>query len=48
MVAAIGQEPDLGKTPIGHALQAFVATRATADEVVADVMGLESAAIDGR
>jgi hypothetical protein len=47
MRAAFGQQADLWEPPIGHVLQAFVATRAPADEVVADVMSLESAAVDG-
>jgi hypothetical protein len=45
--AALGQEPDLGKAPIGHVLQAFVAARSPADKIVTDVVGLEAAAIDG-
>ncbi len=49
MGATVGQDADLGESSIGHGLRAFVgAARASANEVVADVMGLEAAAVDGR
>jgi len=48
MRAAVDQQAGLRKAPIGQVLQAFVAPSASADEVVADVMGLEAAAVEGR
>ena len=45
--AAVGHEADLRKTPVGHAFQGLFATRAPSDEVVTDMMRLESAAIHG-
>ena len=48
MRAAVDQQAGLRKAPIGQVWQALVAPSASADEVVADVMGLEAAAVEGR
>lgn len=49
MSPTVGQDSDLGESSIGHGLQVFVGpARASANKVVADVMGLKAAAVDGR
>lgn len=47
MVSAIDQQADLRKMAICHARNAFVAAGAAAHEIVADVVGLEAAAVEG-
>lgn len=47
MVSAIDQQADLRKMAIRHARNAFVAAGAAAHEIVADVVGLEAAAVEG-
>lgn len=41
-------QADFGKPPVGHILQAFVAARSATNEVLAYMMGLEAAAVEGR
>ena len=45
--AAIGQQSDLRKTPVGHGLHMLVAARSSSNKVMADVVSLKAAAIHG-
>lgn len=46
VTGAVDQQTALGEVPIGHVLQAFVAARATSDEVMAHVVCREADAVE--